>query len=358
MALQLVEAIRDERSKKEFSKAKTFQKAKDDLEDSPTGIPIESLVVATKATTTLAALRQCQKRLTRNSTIVLLQNGMGIYESIVENLFPHPDDRPNIILATTTHGAWKKREVLDAHHVVHAGKGDLQFAIVPDSSANPRDFERTFWDASPALHPDERLLSLDDIEDEVMNNTTPGDPKYLSLRKTVDALLSLDLNTKWRPMAQLQIRLRQKVTINSSVNPITALVGCRNGHLLGTTHSRNLIRSVCREASDIFREAAGQPEDDQSGEWLFGGGNASTGGMQVLSAGFLENETYRVIKNTASNYSSMLLDMEKGAVLEVDYMNGYLSRLGQHYNVPTRTIDALRDAVLVKASLNRIANLV
>ncbi|KAG8833689.1 2-dehydropantoate 2-reductase (Ketopantoate reductase) (KPA reductase) (KPR) [Serendipita sp. 399] len=225
-------------------------------------------------------------------------------------------------------------------------------------SSKPRDFERTFWEAPPQSHPDERSLSLDDIEDENASHATASDPKYISLRKTVHALLSLDLNTKWRPMAQLQIRLRQKVTINSSVNPITALVGCRNGHLLGNSHSRNLIRSVCREASDVFREAAGQPEDDQSGEWLFSGGNATTGGMQVLSAGFLENETYRVIKVTAPNYSSMLLDMEKGAIVEIDYMNGYLSRLGHHYRVPTPTIDALRDAILVKASLSRVANLV
>jgi len=282
---------------------------------------------------------------------------MGLFESVVENLFPYPENRPNIILATTTHGAWKKRDVTSAHHVVHAGNGELHFAIVPDSKSDPRDFERSFWAASPNTPVEQRILSMGDIEDDPPTARTADDPRYISLRKTVAALLSLDLNTRWLPMAQLQIKLRQKLAINSSINPLTALVGCRNGDLLGSANSKRLIHSICHEASNVFREATFQ-SDGISGESLFGGGNAAAGGLQALSGDVLESETFRVIKKTGSNYSSMVLDMERGQTLEVDYMNGYLSRMGAAYQVPTPTVDALWRAVLLKASLRRVTDLV
>jgi 2-dehydropantoate 2-reductase len=351
---QLVQSNKYQRSRNQTQNVQDKEKG---LDTDEKGGPIESLIVATKATRTLQAIRQCGGRITPNSTIVFLQNGMGLYESVVENLFPYAESRPNIILATTTHGAWKKRDITTSHHVVHAGNGDLHFAIVPDSRSEPRDFEKSFWNASPTTPVQQRMLSLGDIEDDPPSARTADDPKYISLRKTVAALLSLDLNTNWIPMAQLQIKLRQKLAINSSINPLTALVGCRNGDLLGSAYSKGIIQSICQEASNVFREATFQ-SDGSNGESLFGGGNAAAGGLQALSAGVLESETFRVIKKTGANYSSMVLDMERGQALEIDYMNGYLSRMGTAYQVPTLTVDALRRAVLLKASLRRVTDLV
>jgi 2-dehydropantoate 2-reductase len=354
---QLVQSNKHQRSRNQTQNAQQLLQKENGLEMDEKGGPIESLIVATKATRTLQAIRQCGGRITPNSTIVFLQNGMGLYESVVENLFPYAENRPNIILATTTHGAWKKRDITTSHHVVHAGNGDLHFAIVPDSRSESRDFERSFWNVSSTTPVERRILSLGDIEDDPPSARTADDPKYVSLRKTVEALLSLDLNTKWLPMAQLQIKLRQKLAINSSVNPLTALVGCRNGDLLGSAYSKGIIQSTCQEASSVFREATFQ-SDGSDGESLFGGGNAAAGGLQALSAGILESETFRVIKKTGANYSSMVLDMERGQALEIDYMNGYLSRMGAAYQVPTPTVDALRRAVLLKASLRRVTDLV
>lgn len=352
-AFQLLSAAQKQWKSQYEEKARELYKQKKQLEKLSNGGPIDSLIVATKATKTLQALRQCRERISSNSTIVLLQNGMGIYESVVENLFPYPEERPNFIIASTTHGAWKKRDNETAHHVVHAGIGELCFAIMPDSRTEGRDFEKSFWQAPTDTPAHQRSLSLGDIE---ADTSLSQYPKYSSLRKTVEALLSMDLNTKWQPMTQLQIRLRQKLTINSSINPLTALIGCRNGDLLGSSHSRDLIRAICHEASAIFRQVTDQSHD--SGEWLFGGGNAAAGGMQALSAAVLESETYKVIKKTSANYSSMVVDMERGSVLEIDYMNGFLSRMGQTYGVPTPTVDALRHAVLIKAALRRNIHLV
>src|SRR6267154_3694313 len=96
--------------------------------------PIEALFMATKAHTTAPALSHLAPRLTSRSTIVLLQNGMGVYEDLVQRIFRNPESRPHFIMASNTNGAWLK----SPFHVVHAGIGEITFGIVPDS--RKRDF--------------------------------------------------------------------------------------------------------------------------------------------------------------------------------------------------------------------------
>ena len=89
---------------------------------------IQSLIVTNKAGTTLLALQALRSRLNASSTIVLLQNGMGVHEHLVQTLFTEPDTRPNFIIASTIHSVWSKRPL----DIVHAGVGTVQFSVVPD----------------------------------------------------------------------------------------------------------------------------------------------------------------------------------------------------------------------------------
>ena len=320
------------------------------MEDRRRATQIDSLFVATKATAVLRAIEECKDRLHRGTTIVLLQNGMGIHEAVVDRLFPNPESRPNIIIASTTHGAWKKAENTTAHHVVHAGIGALQFGIVADARMHPRDYERSFWDPPPPPKDSTTIappvqLSLDDIESRAETDNPFSPSPYRTLRATIAALQSLsDLNTSWIPMAEMQIVLRQKLVVNSCINPITALLDCRNGELLTSRHAQALIRAVCKEAGHVYRKLT--TEDD------FKFGTRTThGGLDQLSGARLEDEVHRVARKTSANYSSMLIDMRKGGLLEVDYMNGYLGQLGRAYKVPTPTINALKSLVELKASM-------
>lgn len=328
----------------EETKAPTFYRAIPNPE-------IQAIIVATKATDTFQALRACRHRLTPNTTIVLLQNGMGIYERVVEGLFPNPESRPNFIIASTTHGAWKHPDI--PNQVNHAGFGELLFGIVPDSRTNGKDFERSFWDHPQDTPEHQRSLDISDLNTPAVSRSLLMDnTKYLSLQATVAALLSLDLNVQWLPMAKLQIRLRQKLAVNSSVNPITALMGCRNGDLFANKHATDLIRRVCFEASRVYR--ASYETSSAEGDWLFSGGKSASGGMHVLSGPSLQQETMNVLRKTSANYSSMFQDIEKGKPLEIEFMNGYLSQLAATYNLRTPTVDALRSAVLLKASLRNL----
>ncbi|KAG1828085.1 ketopantoate reductase PanE/ApbA C terminal-domain-containing protein [Suillus variegatus] len=305
--------------------------------------PIETLFITTKAHSTAPALSRLAPRLNSRSTIVLLQNGMGLYEDLVERIFRNPESRPHFILASNTHGAWLK----SAFHVVHAGIGDITFGIVPDS--RKRDFEAAMADESKLVY--ERSLGLDDI-------TRPDDPsfdQYRSLRHTVAVLQSLDaLGCKWSPIADVQLAMRRKLVVNAIVNPLTAVLGCRNGGLFKDDSSQNMMRSVCEEAATAFR--AQIEADTQS--WL-DSLPPSVDKSQVpvgrvpkeLGADALEREVLRVTHVTRGNMSSMLSDVRKNNPTEIDFLNGYLVRLGEQYNIPMPVNRALVQLVKMRCSI-------
>jgi 2-dehydropantoate 2-reductase len=130
---------------------------------------------------------------------------------------------------------------------VHARVGEILFSVVADPGG--RQFEASLSDES--VPRPQRNLRLDDISDP------PNDPsfsRYRSLRNTVAVLCSLGdtLHTSWTPMEQIQITLRQTLVVNSVINPVTAILGCRNGDVFTTTAARRLMHRICQEAADVF----------------------------------------------------------------------------------------------------------
>jgi 2-dehydropantoate 2-reductase len=162
--------------------------------------------------------------------------------------------------------------------------------------------------------------------------------RYKSLRDTVAVLLLLDsLDTKWRPMHEMQITLRRKLVVNSVINPLTAVMGCRNGDLRFSPAAERLTSLLCREAFLAFKEefqtetnlwfenleAQGENTDDVHASRL----------PASLTQSSLEEEVKRVASATKGNISSMLSDVRLGRKTEIDWINGYLYRLGMKYDV-------------------------
>ena len=302
---------------------------------------IETLFVTTKAQNTTDAISRMLPRLTPRSTIVLLQNGMGIYEDLVQKLFRNPESRPHFILASNTHGAWLKSPL----HVVHAGIGSIEFGVVPDPRG--RDFEASLSEERKPQH--ERELSLDDI---ARQGETSYD-QYSSLRDTVAVLGSLDgLVCKWRRISDVQLALRQKLVVNAVVNPLTAILGCRNGALFKDEASKRMLQDICTEAATVFQaqlETDTQaflgslaPDAERS--------QAPLGRMpHDLQADALVQEVKRVSHLTRGNISSTLSDIRKGRPTEISFLNGYLVRLGKQYGVPTPVNSALLNMVNMRS---------
>jgi 2-dehydropantoate 2-reductase len=102
---------------------------------------------------------------------------------------------------------------------------------------------------------------------------------------------------------QVESLLWGKLVVNSAINPLTALLGVRNGALLEDYISRDHLRRTARESADVAA-AAGitLPFNDP---------------VEAVEA---------VAQRTANNFSSMLQDLRRGAPTEVDAINGAVLR--------------------------------
>ncbi|EAU92816.1 hypothetical protein CC1G_01861 [Coprinopsis cinerea okayama7 len=306
--------------------------------------PIQSLIISAKAHQTVPAIRLLEPRLKPSSTIVLLQNGMGVYEELLNTVFRNPEQRPHIILASNTHGAY----FFDGQRVIHAGIGALEFGIAPDYRG--RNFEAALEAATPA-NPSPPLLIKD-----IAVEGDPEYPHYRSLRDTVAALKGLGaLHTSWKPISAIQLAMRRKVVVNSVINPLTALMRCRNGEIFKSEAGQSICSSVAAEAAAAFaaqikaetsvflKEMANEGVDPTT---------IDTGRIPPsLTQESLEKEILRVASVTAGNQSSMLVDLERGRDTEIEYMNGYLTRLGQSYGVPMPVTSMLYNLVKMRTQI-------
>lgn len=288
---------------------------------------IESLIIATKAQSTLPAIKRLLPRLSGDSTIVLLQNGLGVYEQLIQEVFRNPESRPHFILASNTHGAWLK----NYSQVVHTGIGQIEFGIVPDPQE--REFEAALKDENVPKR--ERKLSVDDIG---RRTDDPHFSRYRSLRLTVAALSSIEaLDTRWRPISQMQIAMRRKLVVNAVLNPLTAIMGCRNGDIFTQEASLRIARRICSEAAAAYTcelKSGTQMMLEQLGD-SDNEGQVPIGRLpRALEWNALEKECLRVAELTKGNISSMLADIRQGRPTEIDYLNGYLLKLGKAHQVP------------------------
>lgn len=307
----------------------------------PSTGPIHSLFVTLKAHHTLPAIEKLSPRLTSNSTIVLMQNGMGLYEKLLTEVFRNPTQRPHFILSSNTHGAFAS----NFYHVVHAGVGSIDFGIAPDPQG--RDFEASWYNETIPMH--QRRLRLTDI-------TTPQDPnseRYKSLHTTVAAMLLLEtLGTSWKPFTDIQLSMRRKLVVNAAINSLTALLDCRNGDLFEHEQAQELLTQICNEASEVYM--AQMAAETQA--WLNdlqsqGVDTATPSFPESLTSKSLQSEVLRTAAVTKRNISSTLQDIRRGRHTEIDFFNGHLVDIGREYGVDTPINSALANLVRLKSLL-------
>lgn len=103
-----------------------------------------------------------------------------------------------------------------------------------------------------------------------------------------------------------------KLVINAAINPLTALLRLRNGELLERPGAHELLARAAREAAAV---ATGQ-------------------GVRLPYPDPVA-AVEEVACNTASNHSSMLQDVLRGAITEVEAINGAIVRMGVELGIPT-----------------------
>ncbi|EPQ60431.1 ketopantoate reductase-like protein [Gloeophyllum trabeum ATCC 11539] len=302
---------------------------------------IDSLFITTKAHAVQHVVEGLLPRLSPHCTIVLMVNGMGVYESITNKFFRNPDTRPHFILASNTHGAWLKRP----YRAVHAGTGAIQFGIVPDPRG--RDFEASMHSGGILSPPYRRRVNLNDI---ALPKDDPNSTEYVSLRNTVTALLSMqDLHTEWLPMSELQLAMRRKLVANAVINPLTALLNCRNGEIFKTEEGVRIMRRVCQEAEEVF--AADIRSQPRGFEYPVDEAPQGDPVPPSLKAEGLEQNCLNIATGTAMNFSSMLNDIRYGKKTEIDFLNGYLLMLGEKYGIQMGATATLLNLIKMRCAI-------
>lgn len=102
-----------------------------------------------------------------------------------------------------------------------------------------------------------------------------------------------------------------KLAVNCAINPLSALLGRPNGALLEGPEPRGTLESAAQEVGVVAAAKGIRLQADPA--------------VLALEAA----------EKTASNRSSMLQDIERGATTEIDALSGAVVREGQSIGVPT-----------------------
>lgn len=274
--------------------------------------PINNLIIATKATNTIAAVRAVRRHLTSQSTVLLCQNGMGITDEL-EVLFRDvaPEYIPKFMVAIVSHGVFST----SPFRAVHAGNGMVimgSIGIAPQTDST-----------SPTVSLSELLCH------------TP-------------ALAAVRVSTLQLVQAQLE-----KLVVNAIINPLTVLFNCRNGQLFSNSqqadvdnhNSRGMIRGpafklmhlLLEETCEVLKalpEAQRIPRKEET-----------------FSVSRMKEVVMGVADRTGRNTSSMLQDIRAKRTTEIDYINGYVVRkgaeLGINCGINERVVGVVKAARLV-----------
>lgn len=118
-------------------------------------------------------------------------------------------------------------------------------------------------------------------------------------------------------------RLWQKLVINAGINPYTAILDCPNGEILAAPLYQSTIDKLCQELSELMDAA-----------------------VQIRQTpDYLRQRIEQVARNTAGNTSSMRADVLRGRRTEIDFINGYLVKLGKELGIETPVNQMLTERV-------------
>lgn len=303
---------------------------------------IDHIVVATKAHAATAALKPYVKNLLSNSTVMLLQNGMGVAGEMQKELWPHRKNMPVFYQAISTHGAYK----LSPTAVNHVGFGALTMARLPETETEGSKEKNTPRSLYARLG-----VSSDSAGSGTDSGSKSSSPSSESASGSVfspecrsplliEALLQSGLNASCIPYRQFLLRQMEKLVANACINPLSAVLDCFNGDLLLAPKALPLMKRVVRECVDCFR--AEYPD-------LAHIPDAAT----YLDKDRLLAAVLDLCRTTANNSSSMREDLRRLHRTEIDWINGYIVRLGYTHRIPTPTNRMLMELVQSKLAMER-----
>ncbi|MTJ00449.1 MAG: ketopantoate reductase family protein [Marinobacter adhaerens] len=244
-------------------------------------------------------------------------------ESQVRIPFLQPGDEPELILVTTKAG-----DTLDAvAGVINQFAIDTPILLFQNGLGSQQAVAKR-WPERPILaastteganRPESGLLVHAGTGDTWVGPMTS--PAKATVRKAVTMLATSGLNI--HPETDIVQRLWQKLIINAGINPYTAILDCPNGKILDAPLYQSTIDQLCLELSQLM--------------------DAAVRIRQTPDA--LRERIEQVARNTAGNTSSMRADVQRGRQTEIDFINGYVAKLGKELGIETPVNQMLTERV-------------
>ena len=196
--------------------------------------------------------------------LVAFQNGIGHEQKLRTAVPAH-----KLFMAVTTEGALR----VSMSEVRHTGQG--------------------WTKVGPAISP----LAPD--ADSPIGNPTDPDHDPMKRVETIAGMLD-QAGFRTEIVARMDGAIWDKLLINAVINPVTALLGVKNGDLLRSREVMQTMQALLGEGMELAHRL-GIPISDSLWE-------------QIL----------KVCEATRDNRSSMLQDLEQGRLTEIDWINGGL----------------------------------
>ncbi len=244
-------------------------------------------------------------------------------ESQVRIPFLQPGDEPELILVTTKAG-----DTLDAvAGVINQFAIDTPILLFQNGLGSQQAVAKR-WPERPILaastteganRPESGLLVHAGTGDTWVGPMTS--PAKVTVRKAVTMLATSGMNI--HPETDIVQRLWQKLIINAGINPYTAILDCPNGKILDAPLYQSTIDQLCLELSQLM--------------------DAAVRIRQTPDA--LRERIEQVARNTAGNTSSMRADVQRGRQTEIDFINGYVAKLGKELGIETPVNQMLTERV-------------
>ncbi len=220
---------------------------------------VDYLLITSKANDVESMITKARNLLHEDSKVLCLSNGLGHVEKCIEYFGPQ-----RVFSASISHGAWRPEPGI----IEWAGKGVISIGKFADG---------------PGFNEAEELIKL---------------------------LSNCGLNPQW--VEDGKSLVWSKVLLNIAINPIAALIGCKNGNLL-QAELFELCSSVMVEGANVARQER----------------------VKLPTNEDLISRLSQVIESTSNNYCSMLQDIKKGRETEVEFLNQAIVQRAERYGLST-----------------------
>jgi 2-dehydropantoate 2-reductase len=276
----------------------------------PPNSVIDTLIVTTDPNTTPSALSAVKHRLRSSSTVFLIQDGLGIVQTLNRVVFPDPDRRPTYVLGSISH------KIMSTEYkftIEERESGMISCTKLPHVST--KKFERQ----GPITRRKDFSWSQ-------------------QARHLVTTLARTpDFHTRTLGHKSFYVIQLEKLAVGAVIGPLTVAFDCFNDQLLYNYNITLTMKFLLEEISQIIRslpELASLPKTQAN-----------------FSAERLEWIVLSTIRKTGHNLSSMLQHVRAGEKTDIEFFTGYLV-----YRAAELGIACPRNHMLLHLVKGKVAN--